>query len=93
MPDWGHVCDSVIARVCSENPGKSNEELRKLCNDAYPFGERSMHPYKIWCNCLTQRFGPSASKIRGIALKRKLDREKLIARGLYIQPLEGMDAH
>lgn len=30
--------------------GLEGKALEKHVSDAYPFGERSMHPYKIWLN-------------------------------------------
>lgn len=38
------IIREVIARV-----GRDDERaLRKALHDAYPFGERQLHPYKIW---------------------------------------------
>lgn len=46
---WGKASIEVINKVLRNNEGKSNAELIKLCRAAYPFNQREMHPYKIWC--------------------------------------------
>ncbi len=33
-----------------ENAGKPDAEIRKALRETYPWGERSLHPYKIWCD-------------------------------------------
>jgi hypothetical protein len=34
--------------VLAETAGKPEAEIRKALFDAYPYGERRYHPYKIW---------------------------------------------
>ena len=38
----------IIEKVAADNPGVSEKELLRLIRDAYPWGERRMHPYKAW---------------------------------------------
>lgn len=50
---WRTHAAKVISEVVgTRNPRRMNadelKELRKEISDAYPFGERRMHPYKIW---------------------------------------------
>lgn len=50
---WREQCAPIIAKVIEENKGKDEKEIRKALFLVYPFGERKMHPYKIWlseCN-------------------------------------------
>lgn len=47
---WRSRAKDVIAEVVKANPGVGGRELRKLLREAYPFGERRYHPYKIWCD-------------------------------------------
>ena len=47
---WRDIARPVIANVLKENEGKDEKEIRKALRDAYPFGERLHHPYKIWCD-------------------------------------------
>lgn len=48
MRTWRDKCKPIIVRVILDNPGLEEKELRKLISKEYPFGERAMHPYKIW---------------------------------------------
>ncbi len=45
---WRHTAKKVIEEVMNENRQADEKELRKKISDAYPFGQRSLHPYKIW---------------------------------------------
>ncbi|MFZ4509292.1 MAG: hypothetical protein ACOYON_16510 [Fimbriimonas sp.] len=47
-PTWYERSCQIIGQVIAENPGASDEELRALVSDAYPFGQRKMWPYKAW---------------------------------------------
>lgn len=47
---WRAQAAPIIAKVLEDNYGKSNDEIRTALRDAYPFGERKYHPYKIWLN-------------------------------------------
>lgn len=48
MNTWRAICKPIINSVLIENDGKTEQEIRKALRDAYPFGERKYHPYKIW---------------------------------------------
>lgn len=45
---WRDIARERIAEVRTEHPTASGNELKKLLRDAYPFGERRMHPYNVW---------------------------------------------
>lgn len=48
---WRTRSRQVIARVMASIPADATlPQARRLLREAYPFGERAMHPYKIWCN-------------------------------------------
>lgn len=53
---WRKVANDVIAKVVAENPGLSEDELRKKLSEAYPFGRRKYHPYKIWLSAVKEHF-------------------------------------
>lgn len=43
---WAHEADRVLAKLfVLGRPAPTREQLR----EAYPFGERAMWPYKVWC--------------------------------------------
>jgi hypothetical protein len=45
---WRDNCRPIIARVLTENAGKTETEIRGALYDAYPYGQRKYHPYRIW---------------------------------------------
>jgi hypothetical protein len=48
MCGWRDAARPIIARVLRETEGKPKEERDKALFDAYPFGIRAYHPYKVW---------------------------------------------
>lgn len=48
MGKWSKRARAVIDRVVAENPDAKPDAVFDLANRAYPFGERSHHPYKVW---------------------------------------------
>jgi hypothetical protein len=50
LSSWREKSAAVIARVVAEVGTDDQKALKKALFDAYPFGERQYHPYKIWCN-------------------------------------------
>lgn len=50
MKSWYEKSRSVIAAVHAELPKDATlEQRRKALREAYPFGQRQYHPYKMWC--------------------------------------------
>jgi hypothetical protein len=47
---WRTRATPIIAEVIARVGREDERALRKALFDAYPFGERRMHPYKIWCD-------------------------------------------
>ena len=45
---WRDSCAVIIAKVLLETKGQDEKAIRKALFEAYPFGERKYHPYKIW---------------------------------------------
>lgn len=46
--NWRDYARPIIQQVLKETAGKPEKEIRQALIDAYPFGERKYHPYKIW---------------------------------------------
>jgi hypothetical protein len=61
---WRDGCRPIIARVLADNPGLPEKELRKKLLEAYPFGPRKYHPYKIWCDEINVQLGKKKVKER-----------------------------
>ncbi len=45
---WRDSVKPIIHSVLERTKGMSESEIRKALFEAYPFGERKYHPYKIW---------------------------------------------
>jgi hypothetical protein len=54
---WRESCSPLIRQVLKDNEGKSEKEIRKALKEAYPFGQRAMHPYKIWLDEIKRQRG------------------------------------
>lgn len=59
---WRDDCRPIIAKVLAENRLKSEKEIKKALYDAYPYGERKYHPYKIWLDEIKIQTGKKISK-------------------------------
>lgn len=50
---WRNTARSIISTAIAELPAPTNGDefaaLRRLVGKSYPWGERKMHPYKMWC--------------------------------------------
>lgn len=42
---------NILRRDC-ENGAITEKDLRRILSKKYPFGQRTNHPYKIWCKCV-----------------------------------------
>ena len=68
---WRDLARPVIAKVLSENKGAEEKVINRALREAYPFGVREHHPYKIWCDEIRRQRGfPRASE-----RKRKMRKE------------------
>ena len=47
---WREHCAPIIAKVIEETGRDDIKKLRKALKDAYPYGQRSCWPYKVWCS-------------------------------------------
>jgi len=47
---WRNRAAPIIAQTIARVGRDDERALRKALHDAHPFGERRMHPYKIWCD-------------------------------------------
>lgn len=75
---WRAAASPIIARVLRETAGQGEEARRKALHDAYPFGPRSHHPYKIWLDEIKRQSGrkdtsPEAKKARAAARQAFID--------------------
>lgn len=54
---WREHARPIVARVLSETRGKSEDEIREALFEAYPFGWRANHPYKVWLDEIARQRG------------------------------------
>jgi len=45
---WRDEVRPIIAKVLQETDGQDEKTIRKALREAYPYGLRENHPYKIW---------------------------------------------
>lgn len=45
---WRETSRAIIAKVLADMKGQADEQVKKALREAYPFGQREHHPYKIW---------------------------------------------
>ena len=57
QPTWRDYAAPIIHEVLTETAGKSEKEIKAALREAYPFGERAMHPYKIWLDEIKRQRG------------------------------------
>lgn len=60
---WRDTARPIIAKVLADNQDKTESEIRKALQDAYPFGERKYHPYKVWCDEIRVQRGLKRKKM------------------------------
>ena len=53
--DWREYSKPIIREILAR--GGNEKEIRKALKEAYPFGERAMHPYKIWLDEIKRQRG------------------------------------
>jgi hypothetical protein len=45
---WREHAKPIIKQVLKDTAGQPEKVIRKALKEAYPFGLRQYHPYKIW---------------------------------------------
>lgn len=71
---------SVIAQIQRANPQAKGETLRKLLSDAYPFGIKENHPYKIWLEEVNKVCGRS-KRAKPVMTKEQM---QMVFRGVRV---------
>ena len=71
---WREIAAPIIAKVLAEYP--SGKERRKALREAYPFGERKVHPYKIWLDEIAKQEGRKPNPVKGDSIMR--DDQKML---------------
>lgn len=61
---WREYAKPIIREVLQETKGNTETEIKKALRKAYPFGQRSLHPYKIWLDEIKIQRGLKHSKTK-----------------------------
>lgn len=54
---WRTMAAPIIADILAESEGETTAEIRAKLRDAYPFGPKAMHPYKMWLKEIRHQMG------------------------------------
>lgn len=76
MSYWRTKAHAVITASLKEGreKGLEGKDLERHVSEAYPWGERANHPYKIWCNVFALLVrGDKKPMSRSKAKKREAD--------------------
>jgi hypothetical protein len=76
---WRNVASPIITRVLKETQGQDEKTIRKALHDAYPFGMRQYHPYKVWLDEIAKQRG-----------KKKVDRYGRAKKPIIVNPDQGV---
>ena len=68
---WRSFCAPIIAKVLEETKGQSEKEIRAALSEKYPFGQRAMHPYKIWLDEIDRQLHPERRRSKIFKRGRK----------------------
>ena len=62
---WRQIAAPIIHQVLEDTKGLPEKEIKKALREAYPFGQRAMHPYKIWLDEIKKQRGLKPRKAHG----------------------------
>lgn len=54
---WRDTARPIIVRVIRDVGRDDPGRLKRALFDAYPFGERAYHPYKVWLDEIKRQLG------------------------------------
>ena len=59
---WRDQCKPIIHKVLQDTQGQTEKGIRKALYEAYPFGARAYHPYKVWLSEIRNQRKKNKSK-------------------------------
>lgn len=62
--EWREIARPIIADTISKIGLDNDKKLKKALREAYPFGERANHPYKIWLDEIKRQTGKKKKPIK-----------------------------
>ena len=70
---WRNKAAPIIARVLVQTKGQGEDAIAKALYDAYPFGERRYHPYKVWLDEIRKQRGGKSKKVPSDKMLARLE--------------------
>ena len=67
MASWRDMARPIIAKVIAEVGLSDPGRLKRALFDAYPFGQRAYHPYRIWLDEIKVQTGKKPGMSRSDA--------------------------
>lgn len=58
---WRSIAAPIIREIIQEVGADNPRQLAAALRDAYPWGEKRMHPYRIWRDEIRRQLNPSPS--------------------------------
>jgi hypothetical protein len=71
---WRDRARPIIAKVLADTKGQDEKAIKVALFNAYPFGPREYHPYKVWLDEIRRQ-----RKLRRTKPLSKADRERIAA--------------
>lgn len=78
--NWRNAARPIIARVLEETRGEPEKIIKARLLEAYPFGQRQYHPYKIWCDEIARQRGKKPP-LGTLGPRAKKTKEALVTQG------------
>lgn len=63
---WRHRAHAVIVSVLAATRGEDERTVRRALRAAYPFGERTNWPYRVWLDEIKVQRGLKRRRARGV---------------------------
>jgi hypothetical protein len=68
---WRDIAAPIIYNIIQEVGTSDEKLLKKRLYEAYPFGERAYHPYKIWCDEIQRQTGKKKRRKKTVCDENK----------------------
>lgn len=75
---WRKWFAPIIDRILQENKGEPIKEVRKALRDAWRWGPRKHHPYKIWLNEIRIQLGEIPRGRKYVTKPKNAELESLV---------------
>ena len=78
---WREKAAPIINEIIQANPTIDDREVKQLISNAYPFGQRAYHPYKIWLSEVKRQMLSRHYRLTSQCKQEKIDDLQLFSTG------------